>query len=756
MKFAAALLLGLAAPAFAEPLRETRAMPGLSAPGSITIDRWGVPHIRAASPRDAFYLQGWQVAHDRLWQIDLWRKRGLGRLAASFGPDFVAQDRASRLFLYRGDMAREWAEYPPEMQDWAQAFVAGINAFVAATETGAAKLPEEFAATGTRPERWQAEDIVRIRSNALTRNLTEEVERARALCTGDAALEPLRRELDPPVAVTIPQGLDPCTIPADVLTDYRLGTGSVRFDGKKLVAERSDPTREEGSNNWVIAPDRSATGRPMLANDPHREHSVPSLRYVVHLEAPGLHIAGAGEPALPGISFGHNDSIAWGLTIFATDQQDLVVVPPGRPTDMVEEIIEVKGGPPQRVTLVFAAEGPVIHRDDEGRFFALRATWDRPGAAAYLASSWAWRAQNWEEFLKARDHWGAPPLNLVFASTTGDIGWTAAGWVPRRRTGNGLLPVPDDFAHAATGFIQPALLPSIFNPPQGWFATANEMNLPPGYTQMIGHEWADRSRITRISEVLAAKPKLTLADMTALQTDITSPLARRYGELLLGIDSDFADQKAALALLKGWDGRMAADSAAAALFEIWTRVTLPPALVEAQVPQPARAAFGLPEAGSMIGWLEKMPMPARGRVLLASLGAAWRDAAGRLGPDAKAWRWGTLHTAGFVPALPIAGREAARNIGPVPLGGSSSTPMAASPGADFRLRSGASVRLVMDVGAWDNSLVINAPGQSGDAGSPHYRDLFPIWAKGGYVPFRWSRVAVDAEAERVVEARPAP
>jgi penicillin G amidase len=408
--FAALLLAGTAHAQDAPPaaFTESRQLPGLSAPAEIIIDRAGIPHIYAANARDGFFLQGYAVARDRLWQIDLWRKRGLGLLSASFGPAYVKQDRAARLLLYRGDMAAEWAAYPAPAKGWTEAFVAGINAFVADVAAGRAKLPMEFAATASRPERWNADDVVRIRSNALTSNIASEVARARALCGGDARLEPLRRQLEPERPVTIPKGLDPCSIPEDVLADYTLGTGDVRFDGKAVMMASRDPDAQEGSNNWVIAPARSSTGRAILANDPHRAHSVPNLRYLSHIDTPELKIAGAGEPALPGISFGHNEDVAWAITIFAIDQQDLVVNPKGTKLSEVRESIAVKGEAAQEVVLKFTADGPILHEDAAtGRSFALRATWSRPGASAYFNAAWAFTARNWDDFLIARNHWGA-------------------------------------------------------------------------------------------------------------------------------------------------------------------------------------------------------------------------------------------------------------------------------------------------------------------------------------------------------------
>ncbi len=761
---AAALLLTTAATAQEAPpgaFAESRALPGLTAPGEIIIDRAGIPHIYAANARDGFFLQGYAVARDRLWQIDLWRKRGLGRLSASFGAQFVAQDRAARLLLYRGDMAAEWAAYPSAAKGWTEAFAAGINAYVADVEAGRAPLPLEFTATNTRPERWQADDVVRIRSNALASNLTSEVVRARALCGGDIKYEPLRRELAPAHTVSIPKGLDPCSIPADVLDDYALGTGDVRFDGQKIVVASLDPDIQEGSNNWVISAGKSATGRPILANDPHRAHAVPNLRYLSHIDTPELKIAGSGEPALPGISFGHNENVAWAITIFAIDQQDLVVNPKATKLTEVRERIEVKGEAPREVVLKFSEDGPIIHEDPaSGRSFALRATWTKPGASAYFNASWAWTAKTWDDFLVARDHWGAPPLNLLFANRAGDIGWAPGGFVPVRAAGDGLLPVPAGKAHRWTGLLDAKLMPVKHNPADGWIATANEMNIPAGYPHMLGLEWADRSRITRISEVIGSKPKFGLTDAMALQNDPTSPMARRAVALLQGLAGRDANERGALALLGNWNGHEGPDSAAAALYEIWAARHLATSAVKAIVPETARRNFGRTSIGNILPVLEDGRLlgpdsaALRTEILLGSLGLAFAETARLLGPDPATWRWGALHRADFQPSLPIAGRDAERRVGPVPIGGSGSTPMAMGTGPDFRVVSGASVRVVMDVGAWDNSMAINTPGQSGDPSSPHYRDLFARWATGNYVPFVWSRPRVLQEAERIINVTP--
>lgn len=772
------------------PVSEHRKVAGLQAPTRVVIDHWGIAHIRAGNVHDAFFAQGWNAARDRLWQIDLWRKRGLGHLAASFGPAYVAQDRAARLLLYRGDMAAEWAAYPAEARVQTEAFVAGINAFVDAIAAGQAPLPREFSLTGSTPERWSAEDVVRIRSHALVSNVAEEVERARLLCAGGAKFMTLQRKIEPAHAIAVPAGLDPCAVPADVLDVYLLGTRGVSFAAPALAeaqlpgavfaqsAERAHD--QEGSNNWAVDAAHSATGRPILANDPHRAHGVPSLRYVIDLAAPGLHIAGAGEPSLPGISFGHNDTVAWGLTIFPADQEDLYVYRtsadhPGayfyrgawEPFTVVRESVAVRGEGARTVELRFSRHGPVIHEAD-GRAFALRTVWNEPGGAGYFNAAWLYRATQWADFTRAHDRWSAPPLNLVYADTHGDIGWRPSAFIPQRKGWDGMLPVPGDGRYEWDGLIAGADLPAIRNPARGFVATANAMNLPadwPSETRPISFVWSDRSRIDEIEVRLSAKARLTLDDMTALQTDTMSRLALRATALLNDLRPADPDARAAVNLLAPWDGNEAADSAPAALAEIWLASHLVPATAHAVAKGDLARALETASVGAVVDWLARDdarlgpdPVAIRRAVVARSLAEAWRDAVARLGPDPKAWRWGDLHLAQWAPAitprLPAAER-AQWAVGPLGVGGSGSTPMATWDGRDaYRVTGGASVRMVLDVGAWDNSRIINAPGQSGDPANAHYRDLFPLWAAGRYVPFVFSDAAVEAAAERVITLDP--
>lgn len=765
---------------------ETRAVAGLERPGRIVIDKWGVPHIYAQSARDAFFLQGYNAARDRLWQIDLWRKRGLGLLAKNFGPAYAEQDRAARLFLYRGDMRAEWAAYPQSAKAMTEAFVTGINAYVAATRAGRLHLPTEFGLTDTRPDLWTADDVVRIRSHTLASNAIGEMRRARVACVGGIEAAELLWKIEPKHRVRVPAGLDPCVVPDSVFNTYALAISPVAFrlpSSPRAANSTAALGTEgaEGSNNWVIAPSRTDTGRPILANDPHRALGVPSLRYVAHLEAPGLSVIGAGEPALPGISFGHNGNIAWGLTIFNVDQEDLYVyaLVPSQPDvyrygqgwermRTVTEIIEVRGEAPRTVQLQFTRHGPVLATDAQAnRAFALRTVWSASGTSGYFAGSWLLGARDWSDFKAARDNWGTPALNLIYADKGGNIGWAAAARAPIRPNWDGLLPVPGDGRYEWRGFHRGSDLPSLHNPRKGWFATANEMNLPRNYPaeqRKLSFEWMDRSRINRLDEVLGANSRMSIADSIALQVDAHNEMAGRLLRLLQPLSASEPRLNRALTLLKGWDANESVDSPAATLYQIWASF-LGKATVALLAPQSARALIGAGSLDVVIGRLEKPDRgfgreaaAARDRLLLGSLAEALSFVETKLGPDVKAWPWGRLHQARFEPSVALLADPALKArmiVGPHPVPGSGSAPVALAYRADdFIVTTGASVRMAIDVGAWDNSRFINTPGQSGDPSSRFYRNLFVDWAEGRAMPLLFSKSAIDRHAAVILHLMP--
>ena len=764
---------------------------GLSQKGEIHIDRWGIAHLRAANRDDLFFLQGYNAVATRLWQIDLWRKRGLGKLAADFGPGYLEQDRASRLFLYRGPIAAEWQAYGPNSQAICESFVCGINAFIACTVEDPSLLPPEFAALGTRPEPWQAEDVVRIRSHGMSRNAWSEVLRAHILAGATPQADLLRQNLEPPISPQAAGPIDLAKIPLHALDAFRLSSATPQFSPDRLAASLDQaqlwrsvnnyaevlrsPEAVNGSNNWAIAGDRTGTGKPILASDPHREHSVPGLRMLVHLSCPGLELAGAGEAAIPGIAFGHNTKCAWAVTIFYIDQEDVFVhdTDPARPDHYrhgpgheamttIHEIFQVRGCPDQTIPLHFTRHGPVVHQGKDSAV-TVRTVWQEPGTAPYLASLRFMDIDNIHDFRAATFHWRTPSVNFAYADAKGSIGWMAAGAVPLRQGWDGLLPVPGDGRFDWQGLRDPAQMPFIINPPEGFIYSANAMNLPEGWDHQahpVGHEWIERSRATRIAEVLSSQTHHGIAEARALQTDTLSIPARRIGRLLAALTTADSKTAEALALLRGWNHRIEATSPAAALYETWFARHLRPALLALIEPDPARRILYLP--GDIGGILDALEKPAlfsaaeRDSLLLTTLESAFLALEQQMGQDPAGWTYAQYQQGLFLhPLADVLPQARAWNVGPFAKGGSYSTPMMAATRPDTgRIYAGASFRMVVDLADPDRSVWINTPGQSGDPRSPHYRDLAPLWAAGDYVPMLISPRKIAEHTEQVILLSP--
>jgi penicillin G amidase len=776
------------------PPPETMQLSGLKQPVDILLDHWGVPHIYAANEADLFFAQGFNTARDRLFQMDLWRRRGLGELAEVFGPEFVEQDKASRLFLYRGDMKQEWAMYSPDAQQIAAQFAAGVNAYIGWLADHPQQMPYEFKLLKYQPALWSPEDVVRIRSHGLGGNLLHEAERARVLCIAGRKAEEIRQRLEPPWPNLVPAGLNPC-LPQDVLKVFSLATAGVRLAPgataeahplASLPVDEEETTNEPsyGSNNWAISPRKSATGRAILASDPHRDYVQPSVRYLQDLNAPTLHIEGMGEPIAPGVSFAHNDWIAYAGTVFWIDQEDLYVyeLNPANPDEykyqgkwvafrQVHEQIKVKGQGAVAAELKFTRHGPVIYLDREtNRAFAVRTAWLEPGTSPYFASVALMRARTFPEYEKAVARWGKPALNMVYADVKGNIAWTPRGFAPIRPNWDGLMPVPGDGRYEWAGKWTAAQLPLSYNPSQGYLTTSNEMNLPPGYPykqRKLGFEWSDPSRHRRIDEVLSSRPKVSLEDSMRLQNDVLSIPARRLLALLETLTSDNAETLAALKLLGEWDAHLDSDSAAAALEEVWFTRHLQPAFKAATLSNQAAGLFAAPSTQVLLDGLEQPQTRfspdatgQRDKLLLTTLGAAYGEMENLQGPDASKWTWGKLHHNFSEHPFSQVTDEAQQkqlNVGPVETGGGAFTVNASSYRArDFLQTSGPSVRMVLDVGNWDNSRAVNYPGESGDPNSPHYRDLAPMWVGGTYFPLLYSRPAVEQATEKRIRLVPNP
>ena len=702
---------------------------GAKAPDSPTVrdrveilrDRWGVPHIYARNADDLFYAQGWITAKDRLFQIDLWRRIGTGKLAEVIGPSAIARDRIARLVRFRGNWDDEWRSYSPDTKQIATAFTNGINAYIRSL---GGKRPIEFQAAGYDPGLWAPEDVTaRVAGLLMTRNVTAEVQRA--IDVTRFSLETVQKYMppDPFRALDPVPGLDLSIITKAIVADYTAAIGPVWLPG------------EQGSNDWVVDGTLTATGKPLLANDPHRPVELPSLRKTVHLVAPGWNVIGAGEPALPGVALGHNEDVAFGFTIVGIDQTDLYVEKLNpqnpaqylyrgawKPMEIERQEIAVKGfDKPQTIELRYTQHGPVIYEDREhSRAYAMRWAGSEPGGAGYLSALGVSRARNWKEFNAAMEHYKIPSENMVYADREGNIGWIAAGLAPVRKNWSGLFPVPGDTGeYEWSGFLPAAEHPKLYNPPRHFIATANHNILPEGYSHQLSYEWASPERYLRIKQVLSAGNKFSIEDFEKLQQDVVSLNAQRF--LKLVHDSRF----------DGWNGELRADSHQALLYE----------LCAANLP---RAVFG-PELGARVSLsrtlheLEQHPNP-------KAIEQAVKDADSKLG-DRKTW--GDLHRVEFRHPL----NDARFNRGSVARPGDGYTVNATS-GSHFRQTSGASYREIIDVADWDRSVTTNTPGESGDPESKHYDDLLQEWASGRYHPLPFSRKAVEAATEEKIVLEP--
>ena len=453
----------------------------------------------------------------------------------------------------------------------------------------------------------------------------------------------------------------------------------------------------QGSNNWTVHGSRTDTGRPILASDPHRAHAVPSLRYIVHIASPDFDGIGAGEPALPGISIGHNGTAAFGLTLFYGHDQEDVYTYETHPDDpdlyrygdgwervrTVEEEVAVRGSATMRLTLRFTRHGPVIAEyPDRHLIVALRTVWIDPGTAPYFRGIASMRATSFTEFRTAMEGWGVPAVNQVYADSNGDIGWVVAGFSPVRPNWDGLLPVSGDGRYEWDGFVPGRDLPAQLNPENGYFATANEYNLPADWppSRQIGYEWLEPSRAERIEDVLGTDDRHSLAAAQALQNDVLSIPARRIVRLLEDVSGRRPDETAGLDMLLSWDCRLDADSAAAALFEVWWSRHLRPTLFRRLVD--SRAALALIGPGDIGSALARLKSLAKEdgegfrALVLESLTDAFATCCELMGPEPAAWKWGGLHQALFKHAV-AAVRPQDRgtlDVGPFPFYGSEAPP----------------------------------------------------------------------------------
>lgn len=776
-------------------------LPGLQDEVEVFRDSSGINHIFARNENDLFFTQGYLAARDRLFQFEVWRRQATGTLAEILGPRELERDRGVRLFRFRGDKKTELSRYHSRGEQIVDAFVAGVNAYIEEARKQPGSLPVEFRLLGILPEPWTWEVVV-SRHQGLLENVEYELDYSRVVRTiGTEASKKVYNfhpndpelEISPeiPTELLFKDLLGPYKAfrqkvsfkPADVLPEARAAALDFEADQNTLAEAEADRRMTDrfglGSNNWVVSGAHTESGYPYLANDPHRSHAIPSLRYWVHLNAPGWNVIGAGEPEIPGVSIGHNQAGAWGLTIFDTDQEDLKVydINPDNPhqykykgawrdMETVADTIRVKGQDDVLTTHYYTLHGPVTFIDTLlNKAAAVQAAWLEPGGAPYLASLRMDQSQTWEEYREACTYNHVPAENMIWADREGNIGWQATGLPPIRKGFSGLVATLGDGSQDWEGYLPIADRPHAYNPASGIIATANENVTPPDYPhpEALGYEWADDFRGRRIREVLGSGKKITLDDMGRLQNDYLSLPARKLVPYLLALPATTDRSQTALDSLRRWDYVLDKNSITAGIyvmFERTLRKKVDTLVVDARV-------LDLTGSVQMMRVLEWMDQPAklfdsnpeqqRDALLQASLLEALAALEKKLGPDMGKWQYGQekyKHALIRHPLSPALSKEwrAKLNAGPLPRGGYSFTPSANSYG-DNNV-SGASFRILIDTEDWERTRGINTPGQSGNPNSPYYKNLFETWANDGYFRVPYTREAVEKSAASFEQLEP--
>ena len=788
-----ALLAGGSAVAAQAPRADTLHLPGLARRVEVLRDRWGISHIYATNEHDLFFAQGYTAARDRAFQFEMWRRQATGTMSEVIGRRELARDQGARLFKYRGSLAAELARYHPHGAAIVSAFVEGINAYVDEAAHNPALIPAELRMLGIAPGRWTP-DVVISRHQGLLGNIDEELTYGRFVAHHGAALLQKVEWFHPGPApkIDLDPVIDRAGLDEPILALYDAFRAPMRFQASDIkTAYRGDSTvsrrlasidsaadetlrwtqrRDIGSNNWVVSGKRTLSGRALMANDPHRAVAAPSLRYFVHLNAPGWNVIGGGEPVIPGVSIGHNDHGAWGLTVFETDGEDLYVyrTNPANHSQYqykgawesmrtLRESIPVKGESPATVTLKYTRHGPVVYEDSVRHLaYAVRAAWLEPGGAPYMASLRMDQATTWNEFRAACSYSNIPGENMVWADVRGNIGWQAVGIAPIRPNSSGLVPVAGDGRYDWAGYLPILEKPHAYNPPEGFIATANNNLTPDDYPHRnaIGWEWADPYRAARVAEVLGSGRRVSLMDMMRLQTDYTSLPARALVPMLAALHSaDPAVERARLAL-GDWNFVLDKSSVTAGVYEAWLRV-LSDNVRDVMVPAPARPMVPYVSTHRLVEWLTSPggefgvnPLARRDSILMASLASAVADLTARYGADMSQWAWGRYHGVTLhhpMSAVLNAEQKARFEVGSWPRGGDGNT--VGATGSGDTQRSGASFRMIVEAGDWDASVGTNTPGQSGDVTSPHYRDLFELWKDDRYFPVKFTRSAVEGVTE---------
>jgi penicillin G amidase len=741
---------------------------GLRHPVTISRDRWGIPFIDAQTDPDAWFALGFCHGQDRSFQLEFYLRAVRGTLAEAFGPDALGADRLARRIGFRRAAEAHLPSLDPDLRADLAAYAAGVNAGRA---RGCPRRAHELVLLRLCPTPWAPADVLgflKVQSFVMPANWDAELARYQLL------------RADGPEALS---ALDPAAIPP--LAPGVAGPAVDRL-AEDLASFAEFARAAGGSNNWAVAGSRTRSGRPLLANDPHLPPTCPLPWYLARLQTPRWSAAGATLVGGPAVPIGHNGFVAWGSTAGLVDNTDLFIeeIGPDRrsvrqgddfvPCPVLRERIAVRGRAPVTEEVLLTPRGPVIGPALRGEVGAvsLRATWLDPGPVEGFLR--VHLARDARELRATLSQWPALSQNVVFADTAGTIGWQLMGPAPRRRRGWGLLPAAgwDPRAGWEEAPVPFADMPHKLDPPEDFVATANNSPdaLAPGV--FLGADWLDDHRARRIRELLSSRTDWDVQSTQELQRDLFALPWREMKDAVLSAVAGDPLAAEALALLRGWDGRASADSPAATVYELFV-AEMARRVAKARAPRGwrwalgagfsqvlPRSLFGVRRVGHLVRLLREQPpgwLPLPWPVEVAdALAGVVRSLRSRYGRSPASWAWGRVRPLTFQHPLGVRPLTARLfNLGPVAGAGDTDTVAQSSvypPDATAPPGFVASLRVVLDVGAWDDSSFALPGGQSGNPLSPHYDDLFTLWQRGEGVPIPWS--AGHAERAETLELTP--
>tara|TARA_B100000902_G_C27320041_1_gene923785 strand:+ start:329 stop:2692 length:2364 start_codon:yes stop_codon:yes gene_type:complete len=744
-------------------------------------DNNGINHIYANNQKDLFFMQGYLAAKDRLFQFEIWRRQATGTVSEIFGEEELERDIGTRLFMFRGNLKEELNHYHDDGYEIITSYTEGVNAYIREVMNDPKSLPIEFTLLNIKPMLWTPADVI-SRHQGLLGNIEQELNIGRAVSKiGEEKVKSLQWFHPKDPSLNLDKNITEQDLDNDILKLYKAFRKPIEFKKRYLVKKylkenepkisllENDKYLEDkfsiGSNNWTISGNKTISGYPILANDPHRTIVAPSLRYITHLVAPGWDVIGGGEPEIPGISIGHNGFGAWGLTVFRTDAEDLYVydINPknlnqywhkGRWYDfeIIKDSIPVKDNENYNVDLLYSVHGPVTFIDKERKKgYAVRCGWLEPGGSPYLASLRMNQSKSWEEFRDACNYSNIPGENMIWADKDGNIGWQSVGIAPIRNTHSGLVPVMGDGTYEWVDYLPIIEKPNIFNPKEDFFATANQNVTPISYDKWnaIGFSWSDPYRGDRVDDILSSKNKLSMQDMIDLQVDYFSYPSLYLIDLLNEVtdnENNFLSKYSRyINLLNDWDNKLLKNSIEAMIYVNWERAIIK-MFHEKYVPEEVKELLGV-QLFKILDHISNMEKNKKKSFLIETFIVSINDLKNKFGDNIENWIYGQDEYKHIKVKHPLEDvvNDSVYNIlsfKSYPRGGNGYTPNSTS--SNLSQSSGASFRVIIDTKDWDNSLATNSPGQSGNPLSPFYRNLYEDWANDKYFNLFYSKEKIKS------------